>query len=302
MSFSYEIAWRLRFPAFGDGQACVRIAFPSVAALRDRSCTGTLGGRLVVPRVTEVEGSPIIDGTCSVQRQGDALRFDASLPFQTGRGAARLSVNCLTFGRPDGEAEALIRLEGEGFGLQEGMTDLHLPRFIADLVAEPEPAQSSPGLLDFALGLSYWPRLRTHLGQAGRLLARRGMGIPDETQRFLRRCVRSVEELDILLVLFREPARWWTPMEMADALYASVTSVERSLQRLDASTVTDCRRAPNLAYRFTAREPSMRESMSMLVKLHSERHAAIRAAIAMEPMDDVQSFANAFRFRSKEEG
>ncbi len=301
MSLCYEIAWRLRFPAFGDGQASVRLAFPSVAALRDRSCSGTLGGRVVVPHVTELAGTSIIDGTCEVHRQGDALRFDARLPFRTERGAACLSVNCLTFGRPDGDSEALIRLEGEGFGAQEGMTDLHLPRFIANLVTEPVPAPSNPGWLGFAAGLASWPHLRTRFGQTGRLLSRLGMGIPDETLRFLGRCVGSVEQLDILLLLYREPERWFTPAAMADALYASVSSVERSLQHLNASKVADIRPAPELAYRFAAREPGVHDAMAKLVKSYRERRLAILTAIAVKPMDEVQSFANAFRFRPDKE-
>lgn len=298
MALNYDSTWVLDLPALGEGQARVRIGFPSIGALRARSCEGTLEGRVVVPRWTAAGGTEVHEGRCDVERLGDALRFHARLPFRTDHGLAQLSVQCLAYGPPDEETNAHVRLDGIGLGPQEGVTRLHLPRFLATLSTEQEsfPPGPRPPALENPAGS--WPRLRRQLGQAGWLLGWTRMGLPEDIVKFLRSNVRSVEQLEVLLLLYREPDRWWEPAEIAQSLYASVDSVARSVQRLASNRLAEARGEPATTFRF---HPKASERVAELARLYNERRVAVLTAIAMGPMDDVQSFADAFRWRNGEE-
>jgi hypothetical protein len=269
LALNYDTTWVLQLPALGEGLARVHIGFPSVGAIRGRSCAGTVEGRIVLPRWTAEAGTDVHEGSCGIERLGDALRFDARLPFRTDQGPASLSVQCLAYGPPQDETTAHVRLDGVGIGPQEGMTQLHLPRFLADLATESDVLQPDPRLIGPAGPPSAWPRLKRQLEQAGWLLGWTRMGLPDDTVQFLRQRLRSVEQLEVLLWLHREPERWWQANEVAQILYASVDSVDRSLRRLVGHRLAEVRNDPEPAYRFAPH--SQGAAVDQLAKVYQER-------------------------------
>jgi hypothetical protein len=299
LALNYDTTWVLQLPALGEGLARIHIEFPSIGAIRGRSCAGTLEGRIVVPRWTDRAGTDVREGRCGIERLGDTLRFDARLPFRTELGAASLSVQCLAYGPPQDETIAHVRLDGVGIGPQEGMTQLHLPRFLAELATEPDALQAGPRPIKPAGAPSAWPRLKRQLGQAGWLLGWNRMGLPADTVQFLRQRVRSVEQLEVLLWLHREPERWWHATEVAQTLYASVDSVDRSLNRLVGHRLAEVRHDPEPAYRFAAHAQG--PEVDQLAKAYQEHRVAVLTAIAMGPINEVQSFADAFRWRRGED-
>lgn len=304
MSLCYDITWRIQFPSQDEALARVRLAFPSFDAVQRGSCVGTLDGRVVVPTVTERGGSPIVAGTCALAREGSALRFEANLPIAAPSGPLQMSLKCLAFGTPQEDILAHVRLEGAAIGApREGKTMLHLPRFVAQLSstqAEPEAEWPQHGLARALAAFGSWPRLRSPMAQAGRLLGLTHLGVPDDMLVFLRGAVHSAEQLEILLLLHREPERWWSPEQVASLLGATLDSVSLSLRRLvNRQLLVQQRQDPGV-FRFAPQDSQAWEATTRLAHLYGQRRVTVLTAIAMGPMDDVQSFADAFVWRDGE--
>jgi hypothetical protein len=300
----YDITWRIQFPSEAEVLARVRLAFPSFDAVQRGSCVGTLDGRVVVPTVTDRDGSPIVAGSCALAREGSALRFDANLPIAAPSGMLQMSMKCLTFGTPQNDIPAHVRLEGAAIGApRDGKTMLHLPRFVAQLSAtesEPEADWPQHGLARALAAFGAWPRLRTPIVQAGRLFGLSHLGLPEDMLVFLRDSVHSAEQLEILVILHREPERWWSAEQVAGLLGVAVDSVGLSLRRLANRRLLVQQRQMPAVFRFSPHDSHRCEATTRLIHLYALRRVTVLTAIAMGPVDDVQSFADAFLWRDDE--
>lgn len=112
---------------------------------------------------------------------------------------------------------------------------------------------------------------------------------------FLRECFRSILDLDIILLLERDAARWWSADQIAQELRASASAAASSLEALAARNLLDVRIGSALAYRFAPVQASVAES---LAEIAADPYSA-RELIAGG--DNVASaarrFAEAFRLR-----
>src|SRR5688572_27525821 len=52
-------------------------------------------------------------------------------------------------------------------------------------------------------------------------------GIPEDVRRFLLQCIDSVEQLEVLLLLHRDPGKVWSTEAVAQALYSNPDSIAR---------------------------------------------------------------------------
>ena len=66
--------------------------------------------------------------------------------------------------------------------------------------------------------------------------------IPDPIRAFLRTYISSVGELEVLLLLYRDPSRWWTAeqvnRELLTSAHSAITHLEdlRSVQLVEERT------------------------------------------------------------------
>lgn len=121
--------------------------------------------------------------------------------------------------------------------------------------------------------------------------------MPTEVTRFLRGHIRSVEQLEVLLLLAGDPARSWTPGELAGELRTAEMSVAQRLALLDASGLA---RPDDAGWRFTG-DTSEVEGVARCYR--SYRVAVIEEIFAVDEdaaPDAVSSFAEAFRLRREQ--
>jgi hypothetical protein len=74
--------------------------------------------------------------------------------------------------------------------------------------------------------------------------------ISASVQRFLRDDVGSPESLKILLLMRRDPQRWWAAYELAEELGMPGDTAQTQLERLSARNLLDVRIAESLIYRY----------------------------------------------------
>jgi hypothetical protein len=121
----------------------------------------------------------------------------------------------------------------------------------------------------------------------------------DEFCRFLRLAVPTVDAAELLLLLQREPARWWTAQEAAGALLPgaslSEADVVRYLGIFQGSALIAVGPDKRVQYRpaFAALEAHVRT----LAQAYSERPVTLIRVIYALRDSSIQSFADAFRLK-----
>lgn len=126
-------------------------------------------------------------------------------------------------------------------------------------------------------------------------------GISDETQRFVRSHFRSMLQLEALLVLAREPERWWSPEAVNRELRSSIETTAEQLRRLTEMGLAETRTAPQPGLKYRAQDPERQKIVDELIALHGVRyHALIDLLYAPSR---AREFADAFRIKkNKDEG
>lgn len=115
------------------------------------------------------------------------------------------------------------------------------------------------------------------------------------------RYVRSVEQLEILLLLSREPHTVWTSKRVYDAILSTPLSVERWLEDLTRKGLLEKISAPAEGYRCST-DPDVRAQTAALGSLYSTSPVRVIEAIYKRETNAAQSFADAFKLKNPEPG
>lgn len=123
-------------------------------------------------------------------------------------------------------------------------------------------------------------------------------GIPDEVKAFVLEHIDSIEQLEILLVLFRQPQREFTPEEVCAELRISAQSCTDRLRDLHGRGLIE--RSDDGRYQFGS-DPARNRRVWALSQAYLERRVAMINLIFSKPTEKIRTFANAFKFRKEDE-
>jgi hypothetical protein len=124
-------------------------------------------------------------------------------------------------------------------------------------------------------------------------------GLPEDVHRFLHQHIESVEQLEVLLLLWRAPERGWSSDEVATAVYSHPSSVVRRLAMLYGQGLLR-EREPG-CYQYAPRTAELHDTVTRLDHIYRERRVAVITLIASKPIENVRAFSDAFRIRRKKE-
>jgi DNA-binding IclR family transcriptional regulator len=124
-------------------------------------------------------------------------------------------------------------------------------------------------------------------------------GLPEDVHRFLYQNIESVEQLEVLLLLWRAPERGWTSDEVATAVYSHPSSVIRRLAMLLGNGLLR-EREPG-CYQYAPRTAELHDTVPRLDHMYRERRVAVITLIASKPIENVRAFSDAFRIHRKKE-
>jgi DNA-binding MarR family transcriptional regulator len=124
-------------------------------------------------------------------------------------------------------------------------------------------------------------------------------GLPEDVRTFLHQNVESVEQLEVLLLLWRAPERGWSPEEVATAVYSHPSSVVRRLAMLLGQGLLR-EREPG-CYQYAPRTADLHDTVTRLDHTYRERRVAVVTLIASKPIENVRAFSDAFRIRRQKE-
>jgi hypothetical protein len=122
-----------------------------------------------------------------------------------------------------------------------------------------------------------------------------------EIRQFVGRYIDSAEQLEILLLLYREPEREWAASEVSQAIYTVPASAIMRLEGLVASGFATSTGDGNPRYRYAPRSDELRADVEALAEAYAANRVEVIKLIFSKPPDPLKSFADAFRLRGKEE-
>jgi hypothetical protein len=125
--------------------------------------------------------------------------------------------------------------------------------------------------------------------------------LPLEVRRFLKEQIRSIEQLEILLLLRDGADRRWNPAEVYQHVRSSESSVAWTLENLTRHGLLAKSDGAELLYQFSPKNEQLRRTTETLAHLYAEKRVRIVEAIYSE-YSEVDEFAKAFRLRKDSNG
>lgn len=125
--------------------------------------------------------------------------------------------------------------------------------------------------------------------------------LPNHVQQFLKGNIQSIAQLELLLLLYRDRDNSWTVADAAKNQYTAVTMTETALESLRGSGLVKIINDGETRYQYAPASANLDQLVGELAQLYTERRVTVVNAIYSSPLDTLQSFADAFRIRKKEE-
>jgi hypothetical protein len=119
--------------------------------------------------------------------------------------------------------------------------------------------------------------------------------LPKEIVDFIAEHITSMEQLEVLLLLHDHPEKDWTVEAVFSQIQSSPASVAQRLQEFYEKGFFA---QPDLnTFRFSPKTQDLFNTVRALAATYKEKRVKIIELIYRKPVDDVQSFADAFKLR-----
>jgi hypothetical protein len=138
------------------------------------------------------------------------------------------------------------------------------------------------------------PRLSCFLLNVQRV---NGAGISKSVQSFIAERIRSVIELEALLLLQADPSRGWTPEDLGRELRINPAFAAAELADLASGGLIAALPDAPSRYHYAPRTPDLDAGARELAVAYVSRRVTVIQLIFAKPPDPVRNFADAFKFR-----
>jgi len=125
-----------------------------------------------------------------------------------------------------------------------------------------------------------------------------GEDIPLEIRQLVWRHIRSVEQLEILVLLWGNPTANWSVQTVYDIVLSAKPSVERWLEEFVRLGVLEKTMALPQTFRYVATGETAAQ-FEALVRLYKTKPVRVIETIFKRDQDPAQGFADAFKIKKK---
>jgi hypothetical protein len=125
--------------------------------------------------------------------------------------------------------------------------------------------------------------------------------IPPPVRLLIANQIRTTEHLEILLLLCRDPDRWWSGESVGEELHISALSAGNRLEELASGMLLDARVAETVMFRYKPVSSHLEATVGDLAQLYAEVPLQITTLIQARVPDPIQRFADAFRIRTRKD-
>jgi hypothetical protein len=128
------------------------------------------------------------------------------------------------------------------------------------------------------------------------------MKLSETVQQFIAQYISSVDQLEILLLLKREPMRSWNAGDVAVALATDRLAMESRLAQLaQAGLISEKPGNPAPVFQYGPRTPDLYRAVEELESAYPHFRVSIINLIFSKPIDKIRTFADAFRLKQEDE-
>ena len=124
-------------------------------------------------------------------------------------------------------------------------------------------------------------------------------GIPPEVQRFIAESIEAADQLDILLLLYRNPGRAYTALEVSQAVFTVASVATLRLEALVGRGLLISTRTADPAYRYEPGTEELARRVDKLAAVYQANRVGVIQLLFARPPDPMQTFADAFRIKGK---
>lgn len=121
--------------------------------------------------------------------------------------------------------------------------------------------------------------------------------IPASVVQFVTEHVRSVDQLEVLLLLMQSPDKWWDAPSLARELMIDIDSARRALERFASQNLLAIAVTGDVRYRFQPGDMRLREVAEAFNVAYRSNRLAILNLVTGRPQRSIGDFAQAFRIR-----
>lgn len=123
--------------------------------------------------------------------------------------------------------------------------------------------------------------------------------MPESVRDLIRRSIRSVADLEALLLLSSQPDREWHISDISRALYVAGSAAEAQLEHIKSQGFAV---SPSSGvYCYAPMDDKVRQAVEELAVAYEQLRVRVIEYIYSRPSDSVRSFAHAFRFKGDAE-
>lgn len=121
--------------------------------------------------------------------------------------------------------------------------------------------------------------------------------VPERLISFIDDHIRSVEELEVLIVMVENEDRWWGAQAIAQQVGLAVDVARRTLERLASENLLAIRVTDDVRYQFQPGEPGLLKLTRELAGDYRRYHLALFRRVTDRSQRSVRDFSRAFRIR-----
>ena len=121
--------------------------------------------------------------------------------------------------------------------------------------------------------------------------------LPDSVKQFLSRYIRSLEQLELLLLLRGQPDRPWTVAQAYEVIRSTHRSLQTGLELFASEGFFAEEQGPPPAFRYAPRNDELRAAVEQIAASYRISRVRVIEAIFAPEIDPVQKFADAFKLR-----
>lgn len=123
--------------------------------------------------------------------------------------------------------------------------------------------------------------------------------ISPSVRRFIADHLRSLEQLEVLLLLARADERWWSAEGVGTELGIAARAAEKRLEQLASHNLVDVRVADTVLFRYHPTSAEMAARVRDVAKSYAEHRLVVINAIPAQESMTAREFADAFRIRTR---
>ena len=128
------------------------------------------------------------------------------------------------------------------------------------------------------------------------------MQLSEVVQQFIATHITSVDQIEIVLLLYKNPNREWTAEDAARDLFMEPQTTAARMAEMAADGLISSKQIDDrTVYRHGPRTMQLEKAISELPEEYPKYRVSIINLIFSKPIDNIRTFADAFRFRKDRE-